>query len=119
VCPALTVALASGVLPTGAADRLHNNSVTSFSDQITIPTLLIQGQNDTLFNINEAVATYRALRAQGTAAKMIWMNGGHSGDYAEGELDLGDPDPSSQYVSGRIADWFDHYLKDAETGTGS
>ena len=31
------------------------------------PTLLVQGENDTLFNLQEAVATYRALRAQGTA----------------------------------------------------
>ena len=29
----------------------------------------MQGENDTLFNLNEAVATYRALQAQGTPVR--------------------------------------------------
>src|SRR5699024_12872874 len=49
---------------------------------------------------------------------MVWMNGGHSGENAPGELDLGDPDPASEFLSKRIADWFDHYLKDKNTSTG-
>jgi len=118
VCTALTAALVTGALPKGAADRLHNESVAAFSEDVTVPTLLIQGQDDTLFNLNEAVDTYRALRQQGTTAKMVWMNGGHSGENAPGELDLGNPDPASEFLSKRIADWFDHYLKDKNTSTG-
>lgn len=118
VCTALTSALVTGVLPKGGADRLHNESVAAFSSDVTVPTLLIQGQDDTLFNLNEAAATYRALKEQGTTAKMVWMNGGHSGENAPGEIDLGNPDPASEFLSKRIADWFDHYLKDQDVGTG-
>ena len=79
--------------------------------KVKAPTLIVQGQSDTLFNLNEGVANYRALKAQGTPTKMIWFNGGHSGPSAPGELETGSPDPAAQYVTGRIADWLDHYLK--------
>jgi ABC-2 type transport system ATP-binding protein len=88
-------------------------------NRIRIPVLLMQGENDTLFNLNEAVATYQALKAQGTPVKMVWQSWGHSGSTpAPGELDLANPDPASQYETGRIADWFDHYLKGLPVGTG-
>ena len=60
-------------------------SVVSFLDKIRIPTFLVQGEADTLFNLQEAVATYRALRAQGTPVKMQWQRQGHSGPKAPGE----------------------------------
>ena len=47
--------------------------------QVKAPTLLVQGQKDTLFNLNEAVATYASLQAQGTPVKMVWQSWGHSG----------------------------------------
>src|ERR671932_326535 len=65
-------------------------SVGSFVDKIRIPTLLSQGQSDTLFNLQEAIATYRALRARKVPVKMIWREGGHSGDGAPGEIDTND-----------------------------
>ena len=37
-------------------------SVVSYVKQIKAPTLLVQGQKDTLFNLNEAVATYARCR---------------------------------------------------------
>ena len=86
--------------------------------KVQAPTLIVQGQSDTLFNLNEGIANYRALKAQGTPTKMIWMNGGHSGPAAPGELETGSPDPTTQYVTARIADWLDHYLKGAAVDTG-
>jgi predicted acyl esterase len=97
---------------------LRHASVASFVNKIRIPTLLIQGQKDTLFNLNEAVATYQALQAQGTEVKMIWQSWGHSGGAAPGEIDLNNPDPATQYETGRIMDWFDHYLKGLPSDTG-
>lgn len=99
-------------------DLLRHASVASFVNRVRIPTLLIQGQKDTLFNLNEAVATYQALQAQGTEVKMIWQSWGHSGGAAPGEIDLGNPDPATQYETGRIMDWFDHYLKGLPSDTG-
>ena len=65
-------------------DFARHASVSSYVDRIRIPTLLVQGQNDTLFNLQEAAATYRALRAQGTPVKMIWQSWGHSGGGSPG-----------------------------------
>lgn len=118
VCPTLVAATLSGALPPFGVSPLREASVRNFMDEVQVPTLLIQGENDTLFNLNEAVATYEALQAQGTEVKMIWSQFGHSGPAAPGELDLEDPDPDGQYITGRVFDWFEHYLRDQPVQTG-
>jgi predicted acyl esterase len=125
-CPNFPTEVCTGLLSAGVLGYplpdttafLRHASVATYADRVRVPTLLIQGQKDTLFNLNEAVATYEALRAQGTEVSMIWQSWGHSGSPAPGEIDLGNPDPATQYVTGRIMAWFDHYLKDAPTDTG-
>jgi ABC-2 type transport system ATP-binding protein len=92
-------------------------SVTSYVDRVRVPTLLVQGEADTLFNLQESVATYRALRAQGTEVKMIWQSWGHSdGEPVPGELDMRHPGRS--YEGRRFIRWFARHLKDAPVGTG-
>lgn len=118
VCPALVTAGTTGYLQPGDVAHLRHASVASYLSRIKVPVLLIQGQNDTLFNLNEAIATYRALQAQGTEVKMIWQSWGHSGPAAPGEIDLGNLDPSTQYETGRIMRWFDHHLKGSRVDTG-
>lgn len=119
VCPALVYAGTTGGFDNGSIASLRHASVASYMKKITIPTLLMQGENDTLFNINEAIATYQALKAQGTPTKMIWQQWGHSNNQpAPGEISLGSPDPTTQYETQRIANWFDHYLKDSKVSTG-
>lgn len=119
VCETLVTAAAGGYFQPYGLANLQHASVTNYMAKITIPTLLIQGENDTLFNLNEATATYKALKAQGTPVKMIWQSWGHTDSVpAPGEIDLGNPDVSTQYETARIADWFDHYLKDSPVSTG-
>ncbi|MCW2855349.1 MAG: transporter ATP-binding protein [Marmoricola sp.] len=118
VCPALVNAGVLGFMDPASVAALRHASVSSYMSHITIPTLLLQGETDTLFNLNEGIANYQALKAQGTPVKMIWQSWGHSGSPAPGEIDLTNPDPSTQYETGRILDWFDHYLKDSQVGTG-
>ncbi|MFE1955134.1 CocE/NonD family hydrolase [Streptomyces sp. NPDC059524] len=89
-------------------------SPVSYLKDVKAPTLLVQGQADSLFNLNEARATYDTLRAQGTTAKMIWQSWGHSGgltDPASGELNLGQGNLETSYVGRRILAWFDRYLR--------
>jgi putative CocE/NonD family hydrolase len=111
--------------PAATADLLayaRGVSPVTYLKQVKAPTLLVQGQADTLFNLNEATATYKTLTAQGTTAKMIWQSWGHSGgmtDPAAGELDLTKGDLESSYVGRRILSWFDRYLlKRTGTDTG-
>lgn len=89
-------------------------SPVSYLHRVHTPTLLVQGQADTLFNLNEATATYRTLKAQGTPVKMIWQSWGHSGGLtgpATGELDLSKGNLDTSYVGRRVLAWFDRHLR--------
>lgn len=111
VCPALVTAGTTGYPAAGDITSLRHASVTSYMSKVQIPTLLVQGETDTLFNLNEATATYNALRQQGTPVKMMWQSWGHSSlTPAPGESD---------YENARFANWFAHYLggnTSADTG---
>ncbi|MFG2659797.1 CocE/NonD family hydrolase [Streptomyces sp. NPDC048425] len=118
--------LNSGRYPSDEAgpmlDYARSVSPVSYLKQVKAPTLLVQGQSDSLFNLNEAQATYGTLKAQGTTTKMIWQSWGHSGgltDPASGELNLAQGNLETSYVGKRILAWFDRYLqhkKDVDTG---
>ncbi|MDX2406038.1 CocE/NonD family hydrolase [Streptomyces microflavus] len=100
-------------------DYARSVSPVSYLDRVKAPTLIVQGQADSLFNLNEATATYKTLKAQGTTAKMIWQSWGHSGGQVPGELDLGEGNLETSYVGRRVLAWFDRYLqKKTDTDTG-
>ncbi|MCQ4208443.1 CocE/NonD family hydrolase [Streptomyces longispororuber] len=118
--------LNSGRYPADRTGRLlryaRSVSPVSYLKDVKAPTLLVQGQADSLFNLNEAQASYRTLRANGTTARMIWQSWGHSGgltDPASGELNLSQGNVETSYVGKRILAWFDRYLhhrKGVDTG---
>lgn len=118
VCTALAESMTTGVIDHSAIARLRSGSVASYLSRIQIPTLLVQGENDTLFNINEALATYRGLQANNVETKMIWMSGGHSALPEPGDFVEKAPDPDTQYISRRLTNWMDHYLKGSPSSTG-
>jgi ABC-2 type transport system ATP-binding protein len=112
ICPELAKSGTLGYPSTDLLTLLRHASVSTYLSQIRVPVLLAQGENDTLFNLDEAIATYQALTAQRTPVKMIWQSWGHSGlTPAPGELDLTNPDPATQYEVARVMSWFDQYLK--------
>lgn len=118
VCRALLNGVVLGYPTAADMTALHRLSPSSYLGSVTAPTLLIQGQRDTLFNLNEAIATYETLKAQGTPVSMVWQYGGHTQGPADGEIDEAAPDPASQYVLGRITDWLDHHLLDSTIDAG-
>ncbi len=118
VCPALAQGVVTGTLSDDAIGRLRDASVSTYVEDVDIPTLILQGQADTLFNLNEAAATYKALQQQGTEVKMSWIEYGHSGAPAPGEMNFAAPDPATQHITKRVTDWFDHYLKQTAAPTG-
>jgi ABC-2 type transport system ATP-binding protein len=105
-------------------ERVANNSVGFHAEDVTVPVLLSQGQKDSLFNLNEAIATFDQLRAQGTEVRMVWQSWGHTvGDPVPGELDAGTLEPGSadlrDTVQGRIfTDWMARWLKDEPVDLG-
>ncbi|KQX51088.1 MULTISPECIES: CocE/NonD family hydrolase [unclassified Streptomyces] len=115
--------LNSGRYPAAETERMltyaRSVSPVSYLDRITAPTLVVQGQSDSLFNLNEARATYDRLRERGVDTRMIWQSWGHSGGQKPGELDLGQGNLETSYVGQRVLAWFDRYLRKnptADTG---
>jgi ABC-2 type transport system ATP-binding protein len=103
VCHAY-LSIASNDTPT-AADRalLERSSPASVLGRITAPTLLIQGEADSLFPLSEADANARGLAANGTPVRLAWYTGGHDG----GSGPQSDQDRLTELTDG----WLDHYLK--------
>ncbi|HSE71392.1 MAG TPA: CocE/NonD family hydrolase [Nocardioidaceae bacterium] len=87
-------------------------SVATYAGQVTAPALIVGGQRDTLFNLQEAVATFRALRRHGTEARMVWQSWGHSGSSpAPGELDLDAESLKDSYLGRRFLAWMDRHVR--------
>lgn len=131
-CPGFPSALCqtyAGLLGTGdlqASDRalVANSSVETRIDELRTPTMLAQGQADTLFNLNEATATYLKLKANDVPVAMIWHWGGHGAYNPQpGECELYGGTiasvPDGCYLPTRALAWFDRWLRgDATVETG-
>ncbi|HET9691204.1 MAG TPA: CocE/NonD family hydrolase [Acidimicrobiales bacterium] len=118
VCVAKATIDATGYPDPATVDFLHTASAGQYLDAIHIPVFLSQGEDDTLFTLREAIATYQALRAQGTPVKMLWQQWGHSGGPAAGEADATTPVPTL-YDDLRYSAWFARYLRgDTRADTG-
>jgi ABC-2 type transport system ATP-binding protein len=77
VCAAYQQSAATG-LPTPALVRLMRQaSPASVLGQLDAPTLLTQGEDDSLFPLSEADANARQLAAHGTPVRVVWRLGGH------------------------------------------
>jgi predicted acyl esterase len=109
VCFSLVTTGATGYPDEATLALLRHASVFSYISRIKIPTLLAQGQSDTLFDLQESVATYKSLRAQNTPVKMLWRSSGHSGGGITGESSAATPE--SAYESRMELEWFDFYLR--------
>ncbi|MEP6851731.1 MAG: alpha/beta fold hydrolase [bacterium] len=70
--------LAQGLPPSLAtAGLLAQSSPASILDRIKAPTLLSQGEQDSLFPLSEADANARGIAATGTPVAVRWRSGGH------------------------------------------
>ena len=98
VCAAYTEAATTGRLSPATAELLRRSSPASVTDRITAPTLIVQGEQDTLFGLDQADANARQIAAAGGTVRMLWFAGGHDG---------GAPD---QRVRDAVGEWFDHWL---------
>ena len=78
---------------------LEETGPQSLLAKITAPTLIIAGEDDTLFPLDQADANLRGLPAE-TPARVTWVAGGHDGAL------------SVDAVLADLTEWFDRYLKD-------
>ena len=100
-------------------------SASTFLRDVDVPVLLVQGQSDTLFNLNDAASTFTALRRRSVPVGMIWNSGGHGGyPSAPGECEAYDGKVrtvrtmSRCYLPLRSLGWMDHWLRHTRAGRG-
>ncbi len=85
ICQAYTAAAVSGKPTPELLELLRSHSPAAVAASITAPTLLVQGQRDSLFGLDQADATARAIAAAGGNVRVRWFNGGHDGDSGRSE----------------------------------
>ncbi|MDN3355988.1 alpha/beta fold hydrolase [Actinomadura sp. DC4] len=88
-----------------AIATLRRDSPSSVAGRIHVPTLLVQGQTDSLFPLDQSDRNAHAIT--GAPVRTVWFQGGHDGG-----------DPETARVDGLVSDWFDHYLKGGPPLTG-
>lgn len=91
----------SGTPDAAATKLLEERSPSAVGDRIKVPTLLMQGQTDSLFPLGQADTAAKAIRANGAPVDVDWISGGHDGG-----------DMEASRVQARTGAWFDRYLKD-------
>jgi ABC-2 type transport system ATP-binding protein len=101
----LSIASTGTATPANIA-LLERSSPAGVLDRIKAPTLLIQGEADSLFPLSEADANARGLAANGTTVRVAWFTGGHDGGSG--------PQSDKDRLNNLTDQWLDHYLK----GTG-
>ena len=100
ICAAYQRAAQSGTPDAAMSALLRASSPASVLASITAPTLLIQGEQDSLFPLTEADANARGIAAHGTPVKVIWRSGGHDGRNQSDDVRLA------------FQGWFDARLRD-------
>jgi ABC-2 type transport system ATP-binding protein len=89
----------------GAVATLRRSSPSSVAGRIHVPTLLVQGQTDSLFPLDQSDRNAAAIT--GAPVKTVWFQGGHDGG-----------DQETSRVRGLVAGWFDQYLKGGPPAEG-
>lgn len=108
ICAAYTEMATTGRASQKTIDLLKSVSPASVTSKITKPTMIVQGELDTLFPLDQGDANARQITQAGGKVKVVWYSGGHDG---------GKPGPA---LRSEMADWFDFYLrgKGKDPGTG-
>jgi ABC-2 type transport system ATP-binding protein len=100
--------IAQGALSQQAIDALKYRSPSTYIDRIDTPTLLVQGEGDTLFTWNEAVANYAGIGADGTPVKLIEAQFAHGHAAAPGEMAF--TGGADDLFGSNVLNWFARYL---------
>jgi ABC-2 type transport system ATP-binding protein len=98
LCAAYQQAASTGEPDASILSLLKASSPADVLSRISAPTLLSQGEQDSLFPLGQADANARGIVANGARVKVIWRSGGHDGGTSTSDL--------VQYLQG----WFDPVL---------
>ncbi|WP_433344956.1 alpha/beta fold hydrolase [Micromonospora sp. CA-111912] len=110
VCAAYLRIATTGRAEQADVELLRRSSPAPVLDKIKAPTLLVQGEADSLFPIAEADANARGIAANGTPVRVAWYTGGHDGGAG--------PRNDSDRVKYLTVQWLDHYVKGEGSAPG-
>lgn len=101
-CAAFQSAVTNGVPDSAQIKLMDESSPEKYLANLKAPTLLMQGEEDSLFPLIESLRNAAAISKSSAADKvaMIWHSGGHDGGNSETER-----------LNQATIDWFDKYLK--------
>jgi ABC-2 type transport system ATP-binding protein len=105
VCQAYLQLATTGTPDAATTALLTRSSPATVLDRIKAPTLLIQGEVDTLFPLSEGDANARGIAANGTPVRVAWFTGGHDGGAG--------PQTDQDRLKFLTVQWLDHYVKGA------
>ncbi|MFO7777520.1 MAG: ATP-binding cassette domain-containing protein, partial [Nitriliruptoraceae bacterium] len=103
VCDAYLAIATAGTMTPEAAELLEASSPVGELGRVTAPTLLVQGQDDTLFDLAQAVANADAIAAAGTPVRQRWVPGGHQ------QVAFG---AGNEEIDQEVRAWLDRWLDD-------
>ncbi|WP_117209680.1 CocE/NonD family hydrolase [Allorhizocola rhizosphaerae] len=110
ICETYLRVAESGTLDDTAKALLATRSPAGTLSRIKAPTLLVQGEADSLFPLSEADANAKGIT--GANVRVAWFTGGHDGGTG--------PTSDQNRVKFLTLQWFDHYVKGAgEAPSGS
>ncbi|ACU75376.1 ABC transporter related [Catenulispora acidiphila DSM 44928] len=101
ICAGYQQSATTGVASPTLRSLLAASSPDSVTSRINAPTLLVQGEDDSLFPLSEGDANARQIAAHGTPVKELWYSGGHDGG----------TDADGDRLRSLTLSWFDRYLK--------
>jgi len=120
ICQANAETVAAGYPPPDAVALFQHNSAEyelfEKAGTHVPPMMLMQGQNDTLFDFADAVANYYSAGRRGAPVKLVLKEGGHSGPAAPGEVN--DANPAAGYLDQLYLSWYAKYLRHEDVDTG-
>lgn len=102
VCAAWTGSALEGRLTPRAQALLDARSVASVVDRVEAPTLIVQGQMDSLFDLDQATRLAGALQRNRTPVRVEWVRGGH---------DLALDRRRRDHLHAAVLRWFERHLR--------
>ncbi|MCZ4495570.1 MAG: transporter ATP-binding protein [Thermoleophilia bacterium] len=103
LCDAWTESSAAGQFTPEARELLEEMSPVRVLDEIEAPTLIVQGQYDSLFDFEQATTLADGLREAHTPYRVEWVRAGH---------DLALDERGAKYLDAAVIRWLDRYLLD-------
>ena len=100
---------ATNAVPPEVQAELLKRSPRTYMEDIRVPTLLVQGFPDTLFDVDQAVANYEGIKANGAPVKLWLYDGGHVLPH-----EATGTNTQASRITPVVVNWMDCHLKRVE-----